>query len=142
MLRTSLFALGLVVVTLAATAEGRIVVSKPQLEFELLDGSKVCGEAVEWNACLKVTSTLGEVRVPLVQLARIELVDDREQAILHYSNGNRLKGTIPANFEVQTSLGRMSIPWSKVRSLRVLPVAIQPVKPAGIRATFSAVAPE
>ena len=143
MLRASL-ALGLIAVALVTAAEGRIVLNRPRLEFELLDGSKVCGEPVQRDACLTMTTTLGGVRVPLVQLARIEMVDDREQVVLHFVNGDQLKGTIPANFEVQTVVGRMSIPWSKVRSLRVLPVASQPVKPSGIgiRATFSALPPE
>ena len=143
MLRTSL-ALGLIVLTLATTAEGRIALSKPRLEFVLLDGSKVGGEPVDADACLQVTTSLGQMRVPLVKLARIEMVDDREQAVLHFSNGDRLKGTIPANFEVQTVLGRMSVPWSKVHSLRVLPVARRQLKPPGvnIRATFSTVAAE
>jgi hypothetical protein len=132
MLRTWL-ALGLMAVTLVTTAEGRIALSKSRLEFELLDGSKVCGEPVEADACLKVTTTLGQMRVPLVQLARIEMVDDREQAVLHFSNGDRLKGTIPANFEVQTLLGKMTVPWSKVRSLRVLPAPRVRFKAASVR---------
>lgn len=131
MLRTS-SVVCLVVVTLVAIAEARSPVRKPRLEFELLDGSKVCGEPVEADASLKVTTTLGEVRVPLVQLARIELVDDREQAVLHFSNGDRLKGRIQPGIDVQTVLGRLTVPWSKVRSLRVLPAAYQRLKAAGV----------
>lgn len=120
MLRT-LLAGFLLLLPLTVQADFRISVARPRLEFELLDGTRLSGEAVEADAAMKLTTSLGEVRVPLVQLTRIELPDYSGQAILHFSNGDRLKGRLPPGIEVQTQVGRVTVPLSKARSLRVIP---------------------
>jgi hypothetical protein len=122
------------VVFLAAHAEGRIALPqpRPRLQFELLDGTKIYGQAVEADASLKLATSYGEVRVSLVQLRRIELPDYSGQAILHFANGERLKGTLPAGIEVQTHQGRITVPVAKVRSLRVIPISYRRLKAAGI----------
>jgi hypothetical protein len=104
------------------------------LEFELLDGSRICGQAVEFQPALRLATSVGEVRVPLVKLTRVEVPDDGSEATLHLSSGEILKGRLLADIEVNTLVGKMSVSLKVVRSLRVLPATQpQPRLPLDVR---------
>jgi hypothetical protein len=134
MLRT-LLALGLIL--LAASAEARRIVPKVQLEFELVDGSKICGQAVEAQPAIKLRTSVGEVRVPLVNLARVEVPIDGSEATLHLANGDRLKGTLLDGIEVNTLLGKLTIQLKVVKSLRVQPGVSKRLKIEGVSVSGS-----
>jgi hypothetical protein len=126
MSRSQFAAVALLLLAAAPAAAEFRYPGRVRLEFELLDGSRICGQAMEAEPALRVATSLGEVRVPLVKLARIEVPDDGSDATLHLISGDRIKGRLLADIEVNTLVGKLSVSLKIVRSLRVVPSSYQP----------------
>lgn len=122
-------------------AEAAAAVGAPiHVTLELVDGSRLLGAPELRDDRVAFDTKLGRIRVPLRELASIEVAADRESAALNFANGDRLTGfPVEEGLPVKSVLGRLVVPWASVTRciVNVAPLAtgVDSLKPAAISAS-------
>ncbi|MEX2216897.1 MAG: discoidin domain-containing protein [Phycisphaeraceae bacterium] len=111
--------------------------SRLRLELEFIDGSRLFGEPAEADPTIGLRSRVGDVKVPLAELARIDVHQDQETVAIQWPNGDQLTGVAAtAGFVVNTVLGKLHIPLATLRRCTVQVIAAdKALKPAGVSAS-------
>jgi hypothetical protein len=96
-----------------------------RVAVEVRDGSRIHGASLQES--LPVRCSFGEITVPLALIAKVTMLEDREQATITFANGDRLTG-VPGWREVKLTaiVGALAIPLNEVREWSTL---VKPVEP-------------
>jgi RNA polymerase sigma factor (sigma-70 family) len=88
-----------------------------QVAVDLKDGSRVVGQAVGLKELLLRTS-FGEVRIPIEQVASLQLKDEQGTSVIRFHNGDQLTGLLDlkalGDLKVATALGETAVPLKLV----------------------------
>ena len=90
----------------------------PRLILDLSDGSRIVGAPALDHVTLQSDTLKVDLKLDLVQT--IEFDQEHQQAQVKLSNGDRLSGQLsPANLEVSTAFGKVSIPLTLMRRMAI-----------------------
>ncbi len=90
----------------------------PQLLLELSDGSRIVGAPASDHVKLQSDTIKVDLKLDLIRT--IEFDQEKQQAQVKLSNGDRLSGQLsPANLDLNTSFGKITVPLALVRRMDI-----------------------
>lgn len=90
-----------------------------RVAVELVDGSRVLGEPTE--AEVKIVTSLGEIKVQMVNVTKLVLNEDHHTAEVSLVNGDHLSGTLKMEaFGLRAVWGKVDFPLQHVRAFTVI----------------------
>ena len=92
-----------------------------RITIDVRDGSRLIGMARQDS--LPVQCSLGSIKIPLADIRKVTMFEDREQATICLANGDKLTG-VPGwrAVKVTTIIGDIAVTMTEIRELTVVPV--------------------
>ena len=119
LLASASLALGFAGLNLAADSTGG---PAPPVVADLRDGSKIFGKVIPSDLSLKLkTEEVGELRIPINKINKLEFSAEGTSATLFLQNGDRLKGEIQLRtLKLETLLGQLTVPLDAISKVQIL----------------------